>query len=65
MAYPDSGYFEMPDWRFVDVIAPERLEGFYREWLAAGVQAIGGCCGLGVEHIKAAVRARDASPRRA
>lgn len=60
MAYPDGGYFEMPDWQFVDVIAPARLEEFYREWIAAGVQVIGGCCGLTVEHIEAAVRVRDA-----
>ena len=59
MAYPDSGYFEMPEWRFVDVIAPDRLEAFYLSWLAAGAQVIGGCCGLTVEHIKAAVSARD------
>jgi len=58
-AYPDSGYFEMPDWRFHDVIAPERLEDFYADWLSRGVQIIGGCCGLTVEHIRAAVRARD------
>jgi S-methylmethionine-dependent homocysteine/selenocysteine methylase len=59
MAYPDSGYFEMPDWHFHDVIAPERLEQFYLDWLDAGAQVIGGCCGLTAEHIKAAVRARD------
>jgi S-methylmethionine-dependent homocysteine/selenocysteine methylase len=59
MAYPDSGYFEMPEWRFVDVITPERLERFYLSWLEAGVQAIGGCCGLSAEHIKAAASARD------
>jgi homocysteine S-methyltransferase len=60
MAYPDSGYFEMPDWRFVDIISPARFETFCRDWLASGVQIIGGCCGLTVEHIKAGVRARDA-----
>jgi len=59
MAYPDGGYFEMPDWRFVDVIDPARLEKFYREWIAAGVQVIGGCCGLTVDHIEAAARVRD------
>jgi homocysteine S-methyltransferase len=58
-AYPDSGCFEMPDWRFHDIIAPERLEAFYAEWLAQGAQVIGGCCGLTVEHVRAAVRARD------
>ena len=64
MAYPDSGYFEMPDWRFVDLITPERFEGFCRDWIAAGVQILGGCCGLGVEHVRAAARARDAAANR-
>ena len=58
-AYPDSGYFEMPDWQFQDVVTPERLERFFLEWLGQGAQVIGGCCGLTVAHIKAAVRARD------
>jgi homocysteine S-methyltransferase len=61
MAYPDSGYFEMPDWRFVDIIAPQRFEAFCRTWIAAGVQIIGGCCGLTPDHIRAAVRARAAA----
>ncbi len=55
-AYPDSGYFEMPDWRFVDVIAPDRLETFYAEWISHGAQLIGGCCGLTVDHIHSATR---------
>jgi methionine synthase I (cobalamin-dependent) len=59
LAYPDSGYFEMPEWRFVDVITPDRLEAFYLSWLGAGVRIIGGCCGLTADHIKAAVSARD------
>jgi homocysteine S-methyltransferase len=59
MAYPDSGYFEMPDWRFVDTIAPARFEALCRGWIARGVRLIGGCCGLSVEHIRAAARARD------
>jgi len=57
-AYPDSGYFEMPDWRFVDVIEPERLEQYFATWIAGGVRLIGGCCGLTIGHIDAAVRAR-------
>ena len=59
MAYPDSGYFEMPDWRFVDVMAPARYEAFCAEWLAAGARLLGGCCGLGLDHIRAAMRARE------
>lgn len=52
-AYPDSGYFEMPNWRFEDVITPERLAAFAKAWRDGGAAAIGGCCGLGVEHIRA------------
>ena len=56
--YPDSGYFEMPDWNFTEVIPAEKLEEFYAEWLDMGVQLIGGCCGLTVDHIHAAERVR-------
>ena len=59
-AYPDSGYFEMPGWRFVDIIEPAVLEGFYAAWLAQGARVLGGCCGLTVPHIEAAARARAA-----
>jgi methionine synthase I (cobalamin-dependent) len=58
--YPDSGYFEMPDWQFVDIIEPQRLEEFFKQWMNEGAQLIGGCCGLTVEHIDAAQRARSA-----
>ena len=59
MAYPDSGYFEMPNWRFVDTITPDRFASYCADWIAAGAQVIGGCCGLGVEHIRTAARVRD------
>ncbi len=59
MAYPDSGFFKMPDWQFVDVIDPVRLEDFFLDWLQGGTQIIGGCCGLTIAHIEAAVRARE------
>ena len=59
LAYPDSGYFEMPDWRFVDTIEPDRLAEFYTEWIAQGVRLIGGCCGLTIAHVQAAVRVRE------
>ena len=58
--YPDSGYFEMPNWNFTEVIPAEKLEGFYAEWLDMGVQLIGGCCGLTIDHIHAAERVRQA-----
>ncbi len=59
MVYPDSGYFEMPDWQFVDTISPSRLAEFYRSWLGRGVQLIGGCCGLTIGHIEAAAAVRS------
>jgi homocysteine S-methyltransferase len=58
--YPDSGYFEMPDWNFTEVIPADKLEDFYKAWINDGVQLIGGCCGLTIEHIDAANRVRQA-----
>jgi len=53
IAYPDSGYFASPHWTFENVIAPDALRGFARKWVADGARVIGGCCGLGPEHIAA------------
>ncbi len=52
-AYPDSGYFKMPSWQFEEVIAPNEFLEFAKEWIASGVQVLGGCCGLSPEHIAA------------
>ena len=52
-AYPESGYFRMPEWTFVDIIPPEELVDMARVWRACGVSIFGGCCGLGPEHIEA------------
>ncbi len=64
-AYPESGYFEMPDWRFVDIVAPEAFAEQTRGWVESGVQIVGGCCGIGPEHIEAmaARLPRRAGPR--
>jgi len=53
LAYPDSGYFAMPHWQFVDIVSPADLVGFARGWYRLGARVVGGCCGLGVEHIEA------------
>ncbi len=53
MAYPDSGYFAMPDWQFEDIIAPSDLHTFAEGWKQQGVQVLGGCCGLSPQHIEA------------
>ena len=52
-AYPDSGHFKMPNWIFEDVISPEDLLVYARQWQASGVQVLGGCCGLSPQHIAA------------
>jgi S-methylmethionine-dependent homocysteine/selenocysteine methylase len=52
LAYPEAGWFEMPDWRFVEV-EPEAFADAATRWVAAGAQVVGGCCGLGPAHIGA------------
>lgn len=52
-AYPDSGHFRMPNWVFEDVIEPNELKRYAQDWIGAGTSAIGGCCGLSVEHVRA------------
>ena len=49
---PESGYFMMPNWQFVDIIDPIELANFALEWVAGGARLIGGCCGLGPDHIR-------------
>jgi S-methylmethionine-dependent homocysteine/selenocysteine methylase len=51
--YPESGFFSMPNWQFVDVIAPQALAEAAQGWVREGVRMVGGCCGLGPEHIAA------------
>jgi homocysteine S-methyltransferase len=56
-AYPESGYFRMPEWTFVDIIPPEELVAKSKAWKNKGVTAFGGCCGLGPDHIRALAEA--------
>ncbi len=56
-AYPESGYFIMPNWQFVDIIAPDDLVREAQTWVSGGVQVLGGCCGLGAQHISALTKA--------
>jgi S-methylmethionine-dependent homocysteine/selenocysteine methylase len=52
-AYPESGYFVMPHWQFVEIIEPADYVARALTWIATGVQIVGGCCGLGPAHIRA------------
>jgi len=57
--YPECGYFTMPHWQFVDIIAADDLVNEARDWRERGVQVIGGCCGIGPQHIEALSAAFD------
>jgi homocysteine S-methyltransferase len=56
-AYPESGYFEAPDWKFVDVIPVPAFVETAKAWRAQGVTLLGGCCGIGPDHIRALAEA--------
>ena len=51
--YAHSGPYAEGKWLFDKTITPEAYAGASQRWLNRGVQIIGGCCGLGVEHMKA------------
>ncbi len=50
--YAHSGRFVAPNWIFNDIILPEEYASAAKSWLEQGVQVLGGCCGIGVEHIR-------------
>ncbi len=37
--------------KFVDVIEPDKLANNAQHWIDNGITLVGGCCGLGSEHI--------------
>jgi homocysteine S-methyltransferase len=56
-AYPESGFFKMPDWQFIDIIEPAALVTYAQQWQATGASIFGGCCGTNPQHIKALAHA--------
>ena len=52
-AYPNRGYYEKPNWKFIDDISPNEYLLYARSWKKDGAQIIGGCCGVGIDEIKA------------
>ena len=52
-AYPNRGHYEKPHWKFVNNITPSEYLEKAKSWVGNGTQIIGGCCGVGVEEIKA------------
>ena len=52
-AWPNCGTIVPPNWQFENVATPEAFAGVAARWVEDGVKVIGGCCGLGPDHIRA------------
>ena len=52
MAYAESGHFVPPSWKFENTISEHDYLSYARHWKDSGAQIIGGCCGIGPEHIR-------------
>ena len=50
--YAHSGKFVEPNWIFNNVISPDDYASAAKLWLGQGIQIVGGCCGIGLEHIQ-------------
>ncbi len=54
---PNAGLPKTVDGRQIYMSTPEYMAEFAKDFLQAGVQFVGGCCGTGAEHIKAMANA--------
>ena len=63
-AYPNAGYWTRPNWAFVDQVSPDEYLADARRWVEAGAAIVGGCCGVGVEHIRALAEGLEGFPAR-
>ena len=62
-AFPNSGFPEYVEGRYIYLATPEYFAGMGRELAQAGAVLIGGCCGTTPEHIRALTEAlADLSP---
>lgn len=52
-AYPNLGRYLDPHWKFDESIAPSAYADTALIWRAEGAQILGGCCGVGPDHIQA------------
>ncbi len=50
--YPNAGYWQRPNWTFIEDVSPEYFWTEAQRWLDLGAQVIGGCCGIGPEYIQ-------------
>jgi len=56
-AFPNAGYPRYHDGRFLYNAAPEYFADAAKEFVALGASLVGGCCGVGPEHIRAMAKA--------
>ena len=56
-AYPNAGYPKYHDGRYLYFTSPEYFANAARNLAAEGARLIGGCCGIGPQHIAAMVEA--------
>ena len=56
-AYPNLGRHLDPHWKFDDSVAPSDYADTALIWRAEGAQILGGCCGVGPDHIRALAQA--------
>jgi S-methylmethionine-dependent homocysteine/selenocysteine methylase/SAM-dependent methyltransferase len=52
--YPNLGYLSAAGWRHETSIGGAEYAGLALQWREEGAQLIGGCCGVGPEHLAAA-----------
>ena len=52
-AYANSGiFFAVPQRNYEEVTTPEAYVQLVREWIDLGARVVGGCCGIGRDHIR-------------
>jgi len=67
-AYPNSGFPEYVDGRYIYLTTPDYFAGMAQEMVAAGAALVGGCCGTTPEHVREVARRLGGvkpAPRRA
>jgi S-methylmethionine-dependent homocysteine/selenocysteine methylase/SAM-dependent methyltransferase len=52
--YPNLGYYTDDGWRFGPGVGSSEYAAMALRWRAEGAQIIGGCCGVGADHVAAA-----------
>ena len=51
-SYNNSKNLESTEWAFKQVMQKEKFIDYAKTWTDSGVDFIGGCCGVNVDHIK-------------